>query len=264
MSETRPAYQTDRTATVSSAPQQALAELSAYYAQIPEDLLASGKPSAVVVYGILDRIAHEGTGWATVEAIGERGHLSPRTVKTARAWLVSEGWLVVIHQGRSGRATDYQLPWRATRQRAKAAPSTCNIYPLQSAKIAHHQEPLPEPKIPEPFTKEEETENFPEWFKTLSQDPRWHGKDPERYIKSVEKAYPNVNLDLEAHNAYEWLQSPKGQKKKVLRGFWINWLKNVIRDPPGPNHKRSRAIRAEPESDASKLRESWLGHLGNG
>lgn len=67
---------------------------------------------------------------------------------------------------------------------------------------------------------------YPEWFKVLSQDPRWHGKDPVRYIKRIELTFPNINLDLESHSAYEWLQSPKGLKKKVLRGFWINWLKN--------------------------------------
>lgn len=72
-----------------------------------------------------------------------------------------------------------------------------------------------------------EQNEFPEWFLVLSEDPRWHGKDPIRYIKRIELDFPNVNLNLEAHSAYEWLQSPKGLKKKVLRGFWLNWLRKA-------------------------------------
>ena len=40
-----------------------------------------------------------------------------------------------------------------------------------------------------------------------------------------------MNLDLESHAAYEWLQTPKGLKKKVLRGFWTRWLNNSRASP---------------------------------
>ena len=227
MSEEQAKYQSGVPSIVVSEPQRALAELSAHYAQIPEDLLASGNPSAVVVYGILDRIAKEGKGWTSIAIIAERSHLGTATVQRARAWLIQEGWVIVIHQGRSGRATDYLLPWRSTRQHIKPISLTNQTGMLENIKVIHHPEPSPEPKIPKPSSTTTEAPNvFPEWFKTLSQDPRWHGKDPERYIQAIEKEYHSVNLDLEAHSAYEWLQSPKGQKKKVLRGFWRNWLKN--------------------------------------
>ena len=65
-----------------------------------------------------------------------------------------------------------------------------------------------------------ESSDCPQWFKTLSQDPRWRGERPAPYIKAIEEKYGGLNLDLEAHAAYEWLQTPKGQKKVVLRLFW--------------------------------------------
>jgi len=116
--------------------------------------------------------------------------------------------------------------------------------------IAIAPEPSIEPSIEPSLINIVQKSDFPEWFKTLSQDPRWHGKDPIRYIKSIEQAYSNINLDLEAHNAYEWLQSSKGQKKKVLRGFWINWLKN--------SQKGGRNNNGEPEDNSVETKlEEW-------
>lgn len=169
MSEEQGHYQTTKGGTVVSDAQAAISELSAYYAQVPEDLLASGKPAAVVVYGMLDRIAHEGTGWASIEAIAERTHLSVRTVQTARAWLIENGWLVVLHQGRSGRATDYQLPWRSSRQHATLTPSTCKNDTLQDAKLAHHPEPSPEPKTEPYLIYRSATQDFSKGFQILTE-----------------------------------------------------------------------------------------------
>ena len=55
MSEERGEYQAG--GRVTSAPQQAMAELSGYYAQIPAELVASRNANAVLLYGVIDRIA---------------------------------------------------------------------------------------------------------------------------------------------------------------------------------------------------------------
>ena len=140
-------------------------------------------------------------------------------------WMDYAGRLVEIRRRKAEgmkRQRAATLPARDATVTARAVTNRTQPYPTQ-----------PNQTVPNLLKQ-----NFPEWFKTLSQDPRWHGKDPERYIKSIEKTYSGLNLDLEAHSAYEWLQSPKGQKKKVLRGFWTNWLKNTLaRKETSPNGK---------------------------
>ncbi len=96
-----------------------------------------------------------------------------------------------------------------------------------------------------------------EWFETLSEDPRWTGKNPEKYVAAIEKEFPNINLGLEAHGAFEWLQTTEGLKKKILRGFWRNWLKNANRSPPpsqGQVSASGRPTRAPGGRTAAELK----------
>tara|TARA_Y100000310_G_scaffold335033_1_gene416105 strand:+ start:3465 stop:3824 length:360 start_codon:yes stop_codon:yes gene_type:complete len=97
--------------------------------------------------------------------------------------------------------------------------------------------------------------DLPEWFQTLSQDPRWKGGDPARYVASVAKAFPGIDLNLEAHAAYEWLQTAKGQRKKILRGFWTNWLKNATKRPSSNGRHGLESL-----PTAAELKEGWGSH----
>lgn len=233
---------------ITSEPQRALAELSAYYAQIPEDLLASGKPSAVVVYGILDRIAHEGTGWTSIEAIAQRTNLSTRTVQSARAWLIATGWVTLLHQGRSGRASEYLLPWRSNHhakiaQSAEIASSTCKIDMLQDAQIAHYPEPLTEPKIIEPrdterkrdFSESEvppqNQELWPEWYAIGFSVPGWKVS-----LETAEawRVKEGISVELAKLKSYAlrdwWSRLPTKGKRKTQGNPYYTWQHWCQRD----------------------------------
>jgi hypothetical protein len=182
------------------------------------------------------------------------GAKSPRTVDAAIDALVKIGALSVMYRtDERGAPTSnlYTLHFIAPPHATNCTPLAENRQtPLAEndetpsrRKLRTEPESTIEPESIEPellLSKAEPLDfQFPDWFQTLSRDPRWHGKDSERYIKTIEKNYQQINLDLEAHAAYEWLQSPKGQKKKVLRGFWINWLRqstsaNRNGTSPGP------------------------------
>ena len=99
MSEEQGTYETGRGGRVTSEPQEALAavaEISGYYAVIPEELLYSGNMPAVLLYGILDRIARNGNGFASQVTLSERTGLSKPRLKRARDWLVAEGWVEIV------------------------------------------------------------------------------------------------------------------------------------------------------------------------
>ena len=166
------------------------------------------------------------------------GAKSPRTIDKLLDELVGLGSLYIEHRqdaSRSPTSNLYTLHFIALPHADNCTPLAENCEsPLadnsespSSRKLPTEPKGLLEPESIEPVPLLN-IDHFPEWFKTLSQDPRWHGNDPKRYIKSIEDTYAGLNLDLEAHSAYEWLQSPKGQKKKVLRGFWTGWLKRTL------------------------------------
>lgn len=228
--------------------QNAIAELSAYYAQIPEELLASGKPAAVVVYGMLDRIAHEGKGWASIEAIAGRTNLSTRTVQTARAWLIEEGWLIILHRGRNGMASDYQLPWRSARQRArvttpqepenaKVAPSTCKSCTIEHAKVARHPEPLPEP-VTEPLSpyngngaKNAENSDqavWPDWYSTLYAIPGFTISLAAARAWLTKADIPESHAEK---TAYELKSKWPGNPKRPYRDPWATF-QGWVKSPP--------------------------------
>lgn len=99
---------------VTSEPQKFLRDLGTYYAIIPEALLGAGNPSAIAVYGVLDRFAHEDTCFASYTILQERTGLGKSTVIRCLKWLEDEGWIKVVRQGTGRHATDYILPFRST------------------------------------------------------------------------------------------------------------------------------------------------------
>ena len=259
MSKERADHQPGIPSIVVSEPQRALAELSAYYAQIPEDLLASGNPSAVVVYGILDRIAHEGEGWTSIEIIAKRAHLGTRTVQTARAWLVTNGWLIIVRQGRSGRASDYLLPWRSTRQHARPVSLTCNNGTLQDAELAQHPEPSPKPKIPEPstttsiqgFSENGVLEVWPDWYSTLWAIPGFKIPLPHARQWLAKQGHEGISEERANITAYSLKSKWPGDPKKPYTDPWATFQHWVKRPPLQPMVGRG-ARRVEPSNDLSR------------
>lgn len=114
MSETKGEYHAG--GRVTSGPQQAVAELSGYYAMIPSELVSSRNANAILLYGVIDRIAGKPDCFASLERLCEETGLSVNTVRKARLWLISEGFLEVVNQGTGHRATDYHLPFRSQRR----------------------------------------------------------------------------------------------------------------------------------------------------
>ena len=210
-----------------------------------------------------------GFAWPSQRRLADDCEMSIRTVKYALNWLEDAGFITTLQRGNQHQETRYRLNMGvalaqsyvgATSGSATIAPTgegaTYDRVKVQSTtgEGAIHVGTREQEGTREREHKRIIEADFPEWFITLSQDPRWHGKNPERYIKTIEAAYPGIRLDLEAHSAYEWLQSPKGLRKKVLRGFWVNWLKNVSaprgqggnRDSngTGPNERASPGLSA--------------------
>ena len=196
-----------------------------------------------------------GYAWPSHHRLAEDCGIGERTVGMCLTKLEALGFITTLHKGNQYQPTRYRLNFdfassqsyalaKSELAKSATAPVNWQNLPVHSAEVANHEivnrqsttsevanlvctslnrasrviEPSPSLLLLRT--------DFPEWFKILSEDPRWHGKDPDRYIKAIEKGYPGINLELEAHNAYEWLQSTKGRKKKVLRGFWLNWLKH--------------------------------------
>ena len=101
----------------SSAPQQALAEISGYYAIIPEDLIKAGKPSAVVLYGALDRIARAQKTdlQVSLSYLASYTNLSKQTVQNALLWLEQNTFIEIAHAGPGRTNNHYHLPFRQRR-----------------------------------------------------------------------------------------------------------------------------------------------------
>lgn len=154
--------------------------------------------------------AWEGLPAEFIESLTQAGFLD--VDGTIHDWMDYAGRLVLLRQ----RKAEAMRKKRATTLPARSGDVPLPTVPNRT-QPNHTQQNLSS-------AEEAPTSQFPEWFNILAQDPRWKSEGPERYITSVEKAHPNVDLDLEAHAAYEWLQTAKGLKKKVLRGFWTNWL----------------------------------------
>jgi hypothetical protein len=178
--------------------------------------------------------------WPSQKYLGECCEMPLRTVQWCLARLERNGFITTLQKGNQYQRTEYQLNFNvaAAHDYEPAISEPAKIAPSSEPAISHRVNPqyqASEPATPritnlqitdsmEPTVPLLSKPEFPEWFKTLARDRRWTEEDADRYIASVEQAHPDVDLDLEAHAAYEWLQTAKGLKKKVLRGFWTNWL----------------------------------------
>lgn len=237
---------------VTSEPQRIVAELSRWFAQVPHDLVMAKNPDALALYAFLDRMRDS---YGSIRFLMAGTGLSQRRLQTARDYLVNQEWLIVVREGTNRRATDYLLPWRKGK----------SVLPVDTQRITSEYDSVSpvdtQSEYPENIPSEVPTavgeqqplipEDLPQWFQTLSRDSRWPRDNPRQYVQTMETNFPDINLDLEAHAAYEFLQSKKGQEKKVLRGFWTRWLKNASNPrPSNGNGKR-------PERTAEELEAGW-------
>ena len=201
---------------------------------------------------LADYHSHQSGCWPSQKTLAEDCEMPIRTVQWCLQSLEAQGFITTLQKGNQHQPTRYQLNFNvavahvcepATSEPANITPSSepariSAVNPQDgtsepaSPRITNLQEPPLEPPVLL-------SSIHPEWFQTLSQDIRWTEKNPDKYIRAVEQQFPGVNLDLEAHAAYEWLQTPKGRKKKVLRGFWRNWLKNSAKSLEGSQNGRT-------------------------
>ena len=105
------------------------------------------------------------------------------------------------------------------------------------------------------------------WFEILANDARWSTKHypvwgnehTKSYIIGVEAQYPDLEmLAFEAHLAYEWLQTGPGKRKRRLRAFWNNWLRNKDRPPRAT--RPGGATRTEHLATSEELEKGWGGN----
>ena len=100
------------------------------------------------------------------------------------------------------------------------------------------------------------------WLQILRNDGRWPSDLTNGFVEDLESSFKGVDLVVEAHKAYDWLQTtPKGKKRKDLPRFWLGWLQRALKDQKsaqagtgntGPPISR-RATRVEVERDRSKF-----------
>jgi len=204
----------------------------------------------LTLLAIADWTRDDGTNaYPTIAMLAVKTRLSTRSIQRIIQELEQAGEITIQRSTGRGHANVYSIPLKGVR--LSPVKDDVNIKgDTNEERVTNdtvkgdtprdtnrHTQPLEQPSLL--------SSKLPEWFETLSEDPRWKGDGPERYIATVEKAHPGVNLDLEAHAALEWLKTPEGLKKKVLRGFWTNWLKNAASRPTPPRDRNDLPTAAE-------------------
>ena len=106
--------------------------------------------------------------------------------------------------------------------------------------------------VQEELTEESTTYDGIRWLDILAEDHRWQ-RPRRKYIQDVLTRYGNVDLTMEAHACFEWLQSPKGKNVINPRRVWLNWLARVG-NGRGPSLHEKR-LRNEQEADNGKRAE---------
>ena len=206
----------------------------------------------------------QGMAWCSQDTIAADCEITTRSVRTAIKILEGLGFIKQTQKGNQYQPSHYVFLFAGTQSQVpelsgpehlsgasepeaqRQVNRKTSVGEPEAPRHTNPQEPIKELEAHSETEVSSLLEERPEWFQTLSQDPRWTGANPDRYIKQIESDYGGkVNLNLEAHNAYEWLQTAKGQKKKVLRGFWTNWLKTSLKDAEGARGNQPKATTEE-------------------
>lgn len=240
MSEDRSGY-----GQVISEAQAAIAEISGYYAIIPEELLYCGNHSAVILYGVLDRIASKGEGYASLTKLAERAGMSQATIRRARNFLVDNGWIEVTRLGSGRMATDYSLPFQTNKRRG-SKPDTPGVA---------SETYLTETSKPESNNPETNKENghqplldltvHPVWYGIANTVPRWTVKFADAEKWRVEAKVSEDLAELKAYALRDWW--PRQPKKRREEGdpyaTWQNWCRqDRDKAPDGTLAERQRRM----------------------
>lgn len=85
------------------------------------------------------------------------------------------------------------------------------------------------------------------------------------YVADIEKSFGDIDLTIEAQDCYLWLQSDKGQQRKLPKRVWLTWLRNTQRRAregnqarASPNRPQRTEARRDPSDFSGKTNEDWL------
>jgi hypothetical protein len=200
---------------------------------IPESLIYSGNRNALVVYGVLDRIAAtSGNLFASLTLICERSGLSRRTVQTARDWLISYGYIELVSRGNGRNASDYHLPFRS-RDAENNIPGGVDSTPQGSTDFTSNESPKGEsPKgertppipTPPPIIIPPSLEPFHELMQAAySYRPT---SDELTDLAQVAEKY-GIDPRQQALVFLDWQREPANRKKRASFRRLRRWFENV-------------------------------------
>ena len=266
MTEQKAEYQTGKGGYVTSAPQQAMAELSGYYAMIPAELIKKGNANAMLLYAALDRVAGKPDCFATLQRLADDTGLSVRAVQYARDQLLDQGFLEIINRGTGHRATDYHLPFRSLRHRtpgmhpmyprdARDAPDVTQgstpTYPRDAENDitrSYRRESLKEePSILESKSKISQnsqnqdpprrTENdddqtlWPKWYANGYAVPGWRVSLERAEAWRVEANIPEALAEVKSYALRDWWERlPEDSARRKKGNPWLtfqNWCREA-------------------------------------
>ena len=266
MSEPRSRYSTGG-GSVTSAAQDAIAEISGYYAIIPAELIYSRQTAAIVLYGVLDRIAKYGKGFAGFSQLCEATGFSESTIRRARKYLIEQGWLVIVKMGSGHLSTDYHLPFQMSRGRGVISdtPGVPSEKPQPETLTREKPESLPEDII-NPVSEDDANLVWPEWYAILYALPNFKTSlsDAEKWLSEK-----GVNVGLAEKKAYAlraWWHPKQHRDRSVWATFqaWCRADQNSA--PPttgGNNHGQPQDdIPANSQEDRATRLQALADSLG--
>lgn len=113
-------------------------------------------------------------------------------------------------------------------------------------------------EVKEEGNSKEPEKECPEWFESISKDPRWSNEMNDSknraYVTSIETDWSNrIDLGVESSACYHWLQdSPKGKKKRYPNRVFKNWCANAARF-----NKYKKPSERAGDLDGDKARDQW-------
>ena len=194
-----------------------------------------------LVLMILADYAHPETAEAypSIHQLADDTEMSPRGVIYCLNSLEGKGFIRRAQRGNQYRPSVYRLNVDAPALTYEGA-IPANAQTARSSESAVNDRVNMQSETSEgalPFTggdKEETNEEStsyvgPRWLDILRQDPRWPETDTA-FIRDIHQRYRHLDLEVEAHKCYDWLQTPKRQKPANPRKVWWNWLARAARN----------------------------------
>ena len=198
----------------------------------------------LLLLAMADHAHDDGRGvFPSVERLAKKCRSSERNTRYLLRSLEAAGELIMEPNAGPNRTNLWQIPMS---EGANFAP--CNPLPpgqpsvTEGAKEAQGGATEPHlggnglpPNHQEPslLTVKEPSLLSTRWQTILAQDKRWT-KFTVDEVHDIEASFAGLDLTIQAHKAYDWLQGPKGLKKKRLKSVWIHWLETAKQSMGGP------------------------------